>query len=106
MVTKLIAAGADVDKALTTTGTTPLLIASRRGHLTVVTKLIAAGAIVNKARTIDGCTPLFIAAQEGHLAVVTKLVAAGADKSHRWKNRTALEQAQRMNKHAVAAFLS
>ena len=51
MVTKLIAAGADVNKAMTTDGNTPLFIAAEKGHLTVVTKLIAAGALVDKAWT-------------------------------------------------------
>ena len=62
VVTKLIAAGADVDKATTDDGSTPLYIAAQSGHLTVVMKLIAAGADVNKARTTDGSTPLYIAA--------------------------------------------
>ena len=76
VVTKLIAAGADVDKA-TTDGCTPLWIAAENGHLAVVTKLIAAGADVDKAETTSSITPLYIAAQECHLTVVTKLIAAG-----------------------------
>ena len=63
MVTKLIAAGADVNKARTDDGSTPLFMAAEKGHLTVVTKLIAAGALVDKAETDDGTTPLYIAAQ-------------------------------------------
>ena len=63
VVTKLIAAGADVNKARTDDGSTPLFMAAEKGHLTVVTKLIAAGALVDKAETDDGTTPLYIAAQ-------------------------------------------
>jgi len=58
VATKLIAAGALVDKAKTTSGCTPLYIAAQDGHLTVVTKLIAAGALVDKALA-NGSTPLY-----------------------------------------------
>jgi ankyrin repeat protein len=79
VVMKLISAGADVNKAATNDGATPLLAAVLQGHLAVVTKLIAAGADVDKATTDWGCTPLIIAAENGQLTVATKLIAAGAD---------------------------
>ena len=91
-VTKLIAAGADVNARADKYGRTPLYAATRNGHLDVVTKLIAAGANVNVgAKTprwksppyrfgapLPALPPLHIAAVMGHLTVVTKLIAAGA----------------------------
>ena len=50
-VAALLAAGADVDKARTHNGCTPLYIAAEQGHLLVVERLIAAGADVDKATT-------------------------------------------------------
>ena len=46
---KRLIAGADVDKAKTDDGATPLLSATHNGHLPVVERLIKAGAEVNKA---------------------------------------------------------
>jgi ankyrin repeat protein len=78
-VERLIAAGADVNKARTNDGSTPLFIASENGHLGILDRLIATGADVNKARTDFGATPLFIASQRGYLNVVDRLIAAGVD---------------------------
>ena len=87
VVEKLIAAGADVNKARTTDGGTPLYIAAYHGHLTVVTKLIAAGADVDKA-TYRGATPLHIvicnAVSTNHnidnnINIMVKLLDAGAN---------------------------
>ena len=79
---KLIDANALVNKAKSTDGATPLFIAARNGHHTVVAKLIGAGALVDKATTIYGETPLYTAAFYGRLAVVTMLLAAGALVDH------------------------
>ena len=92
VVTKLIAAGARVNKG----DRNPLAAAAECGHLTVVTELIAAGANINNAThsILSHCsTPLCIAAANGHTAVVSKLLQHGADKSIRgsW---TRLEAAQ------------
>ena len=75
---KLIAAGADVNKARTDDGSTPLLMAAENGHTSTVEKLIAAGADVDKATTTDGVTPLLIAATGG-----THLDSGEADRSRR-----------------------
>jgi len=83
VVTKLIAAGANVDKIYDCDHSTPLYDAARFGHLDVVTKLIEAGANVNKAPRWSGNTPLCIAAVYGRTAVVSKLLLHGADKSIR-----------------------
>ena len=74
----LIAAGADVNKARTTDGATPLLIAAEDGRTETAQLLIKAGAEVNKAKQY-GATPLWIAAQDGHTATAQLLIKAGAD---------------------------
>ena len=79
VVAQLVQAGADVNKATTTDGTTPLLTAAFQGHGDVVGQLVKAGADVNKASTTaNGATPLFYAAQHGHLSIFTVLAKAGA----------------------------
>jgi ankyrin repeat protein len=83
ILTLLIAAGADVNKARAT-GCTPLLyMAAQRGHAGVVSVLIETPGVDLNAALTDGgnagSTPLFIAAQENRLDVVTLLIAAGAD---------------------------
>ena len=78
VVSMLLQAGADKDKARTDTGATPLFIAAQDGLLEVVQVLLQVGADKDKARTDDGATPLFVAAQKGHLEVVQVLLHAGA----------------------------
>ena len=77
VVTKLLAANADVNQA-PNDGATPLYIACDKGHTEVVTKLLAANADVNQADN-DGATPLFIACHNGHTEIVATLLAANAD---------------------------
>ena len=76
-VDKLIAAGADVDKA-DNDDRTSLWNAAYGGNTEIVGKLIVAGADVDKA-DIDGETPLSMAAYGGNTEIVDKLIAAGAD---------------------------
>jgi len=78
VVTKLIAAGADVNKC-GRLGATPLYAAAQKDHVLVVRQLIEAGADVNKARTNNGCTPLIIATVKKNHTVLQQLIAAGAD---------------------------
>eukprot|EP00919_Chromeraceae_sp_WS-2016_P038584 GHVR01092155.1.p1 GENE.GHVR01092155.1~~GHVR01092155.1.p1 ORF type:complete len:105 (+),score=18.64 GHVR01092155.1:99-413(+) len=59
-------------------GSTPLLQAASRGHLSVVNTLIDRGAEVNcKDMNLD--TPLHKAAGKGHIHVVNTLIDVGAD---------------------------
>ena len=75
----LLGAGADVNKARTDNGATPLFAASQEGHTKVVEMLLGAGADVNKATTDTGATPLYIALRGNHRDVAELLEAAGAE---------------------------
>jgi ankyrin repeat protein len=82
VVTLLLAAGADVNKACAD-GYTPLHIAAELGHAGVVSVLLEAeGVDPNAALTdgeIAGITPSYLAAQSNRLDVLTLLIDAGAD---------------------------
>jgi ankyrin repeat protein len=64
-----------------TDGTSPLHIASTRGHEAVVEALIAAGADVDHQNR-GGVTALVDASLYGHTAIARRLVAAGARVNH------------------------
>lgn len=66
----MVAANAEIDKATTNDGATPLLIAAVGGHTDVVELLVAANAEIDKATTDNGSTPLHAAAQNGHIDVL------------------------------------
>jgi hypothetical protein len=71
--------GIDVNQATTDDGSTPLLMASCKGHAAVVEALLGQEGIdVNQATTDDGSTPLLMASQNGHVAVMEALLAKGA----------------------------
>jgi len=72
VVTKLVAAGADVDKAKTTSGSTPLYIAAQKGHTAIVSKLLQHGAD-KSIRGFRNRTPLEAAQRKNHAAVVALL---------------------------------
>ena len=57
--------GADVNAARTTTGETPVHIATRTGNVDCLTILVATGGDVNKPLKTTGETPLHIAASNG-----------------------------------------
>ena len=72
-VEKLIAAGADVDKAVTD-GRTPLWMAAQGNRIAVFEKMIAAGADMDKSiRGFCNETPLEAAQRMNHAAVTTLL---------------------------------
>jgi hypothetical protein len=73
----LLNMGADVN-CKDANGKTPLIIASKRGHLDIVKKLLEKGADVN-CKDANGKTPLIIASECGHLNIVKNLLGKGAD---------------------------
>ncbi|XP_063924810.1 uncharacterized protein LOC135138742 isoform X4 [Zophobas morio] len=58
-------------------GSTPLIIASREGHETVVECLVKCGAEINSPNK-NGWTPLYAASSQGHEKIVECLVKCGA----------------------------
>lgn len=86
---------------------TPLICATRHGHLATVKVLVAHGAAIDAA-TNYGRTALHYAALRGHLDLVKFLVRAGADparKSGTDKKHTPLDDARAEGRTEVVAFL-
>eukprot|EP00803_Ostreobium_quekettii_P007114 evm.model.scf_19.2 EVM.evm.TU.scf_19.2 scf_19:28826-30502(-) len=69
--------GANVEAKFGWDDQTPLLVATRKGHLEVVELLIRAGANVEGA-SLGGVTPVAEACIQGHLEVLLALLRAGA----------------------------
>ena len=74
VVERLIAASADVDKAKTSSGSTPLFVAAQNGHTATVAMLLKSGAD-KSLRGFRDQTPLEQAQLQGHAAVVALLAA-------------------------------
>ncbi|CAL4142703.1 unnamed protein product, partial [Meganyctiphanes norvegica] len=79
----LLNANADVNIA-DANGKTPLYIASKEGHSTIVEMLLNANADVNTVTDVDfgigySKTPLYIASKGGHSTIVEMLLNANAD---------------------------
>ncbi|XP_022257252.1 protein TANC2-like [Limulus polyphemus] len=72
VVSLLLEFGADIN-AVTSTGLSPLSIASKQGCLEIVHLLLAKGAKINQMDKTGRC-PLVYAAMNGHLEVTSKLV--------------------------------
>jgi ankyrin repeat protein len=92
----LIAAGANLDMARTTTGYTPVLIAVWRGHGEIVEILASAGADLDKADH-KGQFPLEIVCETGCCEddVMWALVRGGADVNKTYMGLTPLLSASR-----------
>jgi ankyrin repeat protein len=88
MTEKLLAAGANPNAPLPTTGETPLMRAARAGKADAVKALLARGASVDAGEPNQRQTALMWAAAEGHLQVVQTLIQAGADVSRQTKTGT------------------
>ena len=76
-ILKFLKAGIDVN-IKGRFGVTPLLLATRKGHLDIVKKLVQKGADVNIA-TKSNYTPLFSASALGHFEIAKFLVLKGAN---------------------------
>ena len=106
----LLGAGADVNKAKTNNGQTPLFTASWHRHAEVVEMLLGAGADVDKATTDVGATPLLAASwtlnDAAALAMVQLLAMAGANLEQVADDgRTAAMNAADTDKPLAAAWL-
>ena len=60
-------------------GLTPLLLATREGHVEAVQALLDAGADINQVSAGDRTSPLLIATINGHFDLAMTLLAKGAD---------------------------
>ena len=85
MATLLLERGAVVDQS-DAWRSTPLFVASERGHANAVRLCVDRGAAVQATRVADevrylygGATPLYAACQEGHAVCATLLLDHGAD---------------------------
>lgn len=76
-ITRLLAAGADVNAAIDGDGS-PLIVAAKNGQLDAVRLLLDRGADVNQGVLGDG-NALIMAAGSGHVDVVTLLLDRGAE---------------------------
>ena len=75
----LIAEGASVNGKSGKRDETPLHLAAKWGHSTVIEALVKAGADLNSAQTTFGYTPLMVAAKNNRAEAVRKLLDLGAD---------------------------
>ena len=121
-VAALLAAGVDVDRAVTVAcGGTPLVVAARNGHAGIVAQLLLAGShadyAVPRVQRSDArwttahrkcpMTPLHVAAEHGHLDAVRVLLESGADNALRnGGGSTAVMLAEVNDFPAVVALLS
>jgi ankyrin repeat protein len=60
-------------------GMTPLLLATREGHIEAVEALLKAGADINQVSAGDQTSPLLIATINGHFDLAKRLLDTGAD---------------------------
>jgi ankyrin repeat protein len=79
VVRQLLDGGADVNKATTDNGCTPMVVAARQGKLMALQCLLDDGAEPNIATAVVGQFPLYAAASQGFLDVVRCLIVCGAD---------------------------
>lgn len=90
LVKKLLAAGADPNKA-NRYGATPLSEAAVTGNLAIIRALLKAGADVNAANS-QGQTALMVVARSANVEAARELIKHGADVNavEQWRGQTAL----------------
>lgn len=76
-ISELVATGADPNASDDSNHSSPLHLAARVDHGSVVANLVGGGGLVDQANK-EGRTPLHVAAAYGHLEMVRSLLAAGA----------------------------
>jgi ankyrin repeat protein len=76
-VCRLLRAGADIEAKDIILGFTPLVVASKEGHLQVLKELLEHGADID-AESFGGMTALHFACSHEHLAVVNELLSPNA----------------------------
>jgi ankyrin repeat protein len=79
VVSILLGCGADHSRMDVILGGTPLIFASRHGHLGVARQLLQVGECGLDEGDDDGCTALWWACARGHAEVARALLLAGAD---------------------------
>ena len=87
---------------------TPLHMAARNGHITILRMLLAAGADVNR-HCVDriGETPLSLVADSCSPEVASLLIGAGADPTIRgWMGLNAIDRAARRTDEAGSVVLA
>lgn len=100
-----IEAGLEVNVKSKRLGNTPLIVAARHGHETIVRHLLMAGAFVDQARD-DDVTALMSAALFGHIAIVQALLDKDANSYLQSKGgNTALDYAIAENHKEVIELI-
>ena len=101
LMSRLIAAGADVNIPASATGETPLEAAVSMGYLQMAEELLAAGADINLRNIQSSYTPLMSACISGNEEAVKLLLKAGAD-----VNARVIAMGQTLNENALSIALN
>lgn len=106
LATRLIKGGADPNNT-NNTGSSPLILACRFGHLNVVRVLLNNGAKIEEPKTPKGRTPLMVAcAYSSGITIIKLLVEKGANINATANDKsTPLMLAARMAKADVVEYL-
>jgi len=105
--TRIIEAGADIEKETSSAGNGPLHEACAHGFSKAVDLLLRKGAQVNRKNSSSENTPLHVSAMNGHVSCVNVLLGFGADKEIKNKQGLkAYELAIQAGHSELAAIIS